>query len=319
MAKLFKFLSFFFTTALFIVLIRAALVPTIPSEKNLVVFYSNQKRDDLRLVLKRIFLKAKSTIFIMMYGFNDEELLKTVHQKTKEKVFTTIYHDRSNPIKSDLAKPIKAKGLMHRKIVVIDNTISIIGSANMTTSSLVIHDNLSVGFYHPPLAQFLQNPTSTQFSFTIDNQEATLWLLPEPSALPFLEKQLTEAKSSIFIAMFTLTHPSLVQTIIKAHQKGTSITVAIDHYAAKGASKKAVELLQSKGVNVIFSQGLHLLHHKWAYIDQKSLVLGSANWTKAAFTKNQDTLLFLNHLNAKHRKTLNKLCRTIKLESKQSL
>ena len=33
-----------------------------------------------------------------------------------------------------------------------------------------------------------------------------------------------------------------------------------------------------------------LLHHKWIYIDQTTLVLGSANLTQAAFKKNRDCL-----------------------------
>lgn len=301
--------------ALYFFLIRAALTPSLPSSANPIVFYSNQERDDLRLILKRLFSKAHSSIGITMYAATDEELLSQLHQRSQDGVAVQIWHDRSNPLNSPLATPIKTKGLMHRKIVVIDDQIVLLGSANMTTSSLLMHDNLSIGLNHPALAQFLKNPPSTTFDFQMGTQPAKLWLLPDPTALDFLNGQLKTAHSSIFIAIFTLTHPTLLNTLVEAHKRGVSITIAIDHYAAEGASKKAVEFLKSRGVGVIFSQGLQLLHHKWAYIDQSKLIMGSTNWTKAAFTKNQDCLLFIDQLTPKQQKFLNRLCHTIQLES----
>jgi cardiolipin synthase A/B len=315
-ARRYKLLSLLLLAALYCVLIRAALDPPLP---NPITFYSNQNRDDLRLVLKKIFAMARSSIDITMYAATDEELLQKLHQKAAQGLAVRIRHDPSTPLNSPLAEPIKTRGLMHRKIVVIDDRYVLLGSANMTTSSLLMHDNLSVGFDHPQLARFLKNPSSTSFDFTIQNQRAKLWLLPDPQALPFLQQQLRTAQTSIFIAMFTLTHPALLQTIIEAHQRSISVTVAVDHYAARGASKKAVQLLQSKGISVIFSQGLQLLHHKWAYIDRQKLVLGSTNWTKAAFTKNQDCLLFIDDLSADQRKLFDQLSSTIVLESNDSL
>lgn len=319
MAKKSKLFLLFSIAALYGFLIKAALNPTIPSQENPVVFYSNQKRDDLRLVLRKLFLKAQKSIDLTMYAATDPELLQKLEDRAQKGVCVKIRHDPSNPIDSALAIPTKAKGLMHRKVVVIDDRIVLLGSANMTTSSLLMHDNLSVAFDHPPLAIFLKNPTGSIFDFEVNHQKAKLWLLPDRNGCLYLEQQLEAAKESIFIAMFTLTHPALLEKIIQAHQKGLKITVAVDHYAARGASKKAVQYLLSKGVEVVFSQGLQLLHHKWAYIDRKKIVLGSTNWTKAAFTKNQDCLLFLDDLTKAQQKVFDTLCKTIQLESIKAL
>jgi phosphatidylserine/phosphatidylglycerophosphate/cardiolipin synthase-like enzyme len=318
-AKKFKLFILSCIAALYSLLIWAALDPQIPSASNPVVFYSNQRRDDLRLVLKKLFSKAQASIDVTMYAATDPELLQQLTTRAQKGLRVQIRHDPSNPIDSPLAIPTKAKGLMHRKIVLIDDQIVLLGSANMTTSSLLMHDNLSVALNHPPLAEFLKKPTATTFDFEVQDQKAKVWLLPDPSACLYLQKQLEEATESVFIAMFTLTHPDLIQTLVQLHQKGLKVTIAIDHYAARGASKKAIQRLQSKGVEVIFSQGLQLLHHKWAYIDQKKVILGSTNWTKAAFTKNQDCLLFLNNLTKPQQRLLNSLCNTIRLESNNAL
>lgn len=323
-AKRSKLLALLFLlAALYFFLIRAALNPALPSPKNPIVFYSNQQRDDFRLVLKKAFSLAQHSIAITMYAITDEELLKKLTQKAEQGLSVQIWHDpksgSSQILTPIIATPVKTKGLMHRKIVIADNTSVFLGSANMTTSSLVIHDNLSVGFFHPPLAQFLKSPISSYFDFSIQNQPCRLWLLPDLNALDYLIDQLRKAQTSIFIAMFTLTHPQLLQALIDAKNRGVNITVALDHYAARGASRKAVELLQDQKIPVIFSSGLQLLHYKWAYIDRSQAILGSTNWTKAAFNKNQDCLLFMSNLPPKQQKLFDQLSRTIVLESNDEL
>lgn len=310
-----------FLAAFYTLLIKAALNPSLPSPKNPIVFYSNQERDDFRLVLKKIFSTAHRSLHITMYAFTDEELLQKLYRRAQEGLSVTVKHDKSNaPLSPPIISiPVKTKGLMHRKIVIADDAHVFLGSANMTTSSLVLHDNLSIGFYHPPLAQFLKSPTSSFLDFTLDQLYGRLWLLPDIQALDYLTEQLSEAKSSIFVAMFTLTHPQLLEALAQAHQRGVTVKIAIDHYAARGASRKAVEFLKSHHIPVVFSQGLQLLHHKWAYIDRSQLILGSTNWTKAAFTKNQDCLLFLHHLSIKQQKLFDRLSRSICLESNDSL
>jgi phosphatidylserine/phosphatidylglycerophosphate/cardiolipin synthase-like enzyme len=144
-------------------------------------------------------------------------------------------------------------------------------------------------------------------------------MLPDLKALDDLTDQLKHAQESIFVAMFTLTHPVLLQALVDAQNRGVRVTVALDHYAARGASRKATKFLQEHKIPVIFSQGLQLLHHKWAYIDRSQVILGSTNWTKAAFTKNQDCLVFLKSLTPKQQKLFDNLSRTITLESNETL
>jgi phosphatidylserine/phosphatidylglycerophosphate/cardiolipin synthase-like enzyme len=318
-ARKYKLLAFlFFLVAVYGCLIGAALKPPLPSPKQPLIFYSNQSRSDLRLVLKRAFDKAKASILVTMYAVTDEELLTKLSDKAKQGLLVHLWHDPRNPIKTSpplVATAVKTKGLMHQKICIIDQAIVFLGSANMTTSSLVLHDNLTLGFYHPPLAQFLQHPKGNRFDFTVEGQSAKLMLLPNEEARPALLAEINLAKSSLFVAMFTLTHPELLDAIVTAKERGVHVTIAVDHFAARGASKKAVQFLQAHDIPLLFSQGQQLLHHKWAYIDQKTVILGSTNWTKAAFTKNRDCLLFLYNLKKNQIELFDDLCDTIKLEA----
>jgi phosphatidylserine/phosphatidylglycerophosphate/cardiolipin synthase-like enzyme len=77
--------------------------------------------------------------------------------------------------------------------------------------------------------------------------------------------------------------------------------------------------LAKAGVPVAFSRGNQLLHHKWAYIDEDKLISGSANWTKAAFNRNQDCFLVLDRLNQDQKKFMNALWKRISLESQTEI
>lgn len=250
-----------------------------------------------------------------MYAATDSPLLDQLQNKAENGTLVSIHFDKrgGTPPLPDSLHPhtVKSKGLMHRKIIILDDQTVFLGSANMTTSSLQLHDNLSVGIYDPKMAQFLKSPSEKTYRF----ETGLLWLLPDPNALSEIEHKIDTAHSSIFIAMFTLTQTDLIDALIRAKARGIDVKLAIDRYTARGASKKAVEKLSSAGVEIFLSAGLPLLHHKWAYIDQEELILGSTNWTEAAFRKNDDVLLFLNPLPKPIKSQIESIIYAIQMES----
>jgi len=182
---------------------------------------------------------------------------------------------------------------MHRKIAVIDETLTLVGTANFTPPSLKMHSNLFLGIWDPSLAKFLSHSIEEEGIFQIGEGEISSFLLPEGGkrALEAIAEEIDRAQERIDLAIFTLTHPLLIEKLIEANDRGVEITVAIDRYTSRGASRKGVEMLEEHGMPVRIHTGGGLLHHKWALIDGKTLIIGSANWTRSAFAKNQDCLL----------------------------
>jgi phosphatidylserine/phosphatidylglycerophosphate/cardiolipin synthase-like enzyme len=273
-----------------------------------------------------------------MYTLTDNLILKWLKKQADHQVKITLYFDPSaGHIESSPnfeAIPLKTQGLMHKKILIIDDTLVFLGSANMTTSSLLLHDNLTVGLYSPQLAQFLKGPIHHQphiprhkqpshppFIFQAGEQPAELWLLPnkQGDALKRLIHELESASQTIFISMFTLTHQDLIQSLISAKKRGVDVVLCIDFYAGRGASKGALAKLKQENIPIFFSQGQQLLHHKWAFIDNHTLILGSTNWTKAAFTKNHDCLLFLKELSSSQQSYLKRLWKITISDCRDSL
>ncbi len=301
------------------------ITPRLPTAADPIRFYSNQSRQDIKLLFTSAIRGAQESIDIHMYGITDPHIISTLARKAAQGTRISLEYDptaSSLPLLKTLPSTVHlhasvSKGLMHRKILIIDQATLFLGSANLTTASLRHHDNLVVGLHSPALAAFLLSPTSPCFLFSAQGSQGEIWLLPDKDnqALDRLVRFLSSAQRSIQIAMFTLTHPQIADALIAAHTRGVAVTIAVDYFTGRGASKKCLEKLNQAGIPILLSQGQELLHHKWALIDEQSLVMGSANWTKAAFQKNEDFLLFFTTLSSSQTTFLKNLWKTINLES----
>ena len=112
--------------------------------------------------------------------------------------------------------------------------------------------------------------------------------------------------------------PLLSHALIDAHKRGVDVDVVIDNDSAKQTSRKVFLQLKREGVPVSLSARAGLLHHKLLIVDDEMLVTGSANWTKAAFTSNDDNISFIYPLTQDQKKMLQALWEQIKKESKPS-
>lgn len=253
-----------------------------------------------------------------MFGLSDPPILKALSDQAQRGVPISGYYDsKGSPnlnkaLKNCSIKPIRQTGLMHQKILVIDNETVFLGSANFTTPSLRMHDNLVVGLASRKVASFLKERAPHQSGYLrtlVGGQDIEIWLLPDPKghAITDLKRILRSANRSLKVALFTLTHSALTDELIRAHNRGVEVAVVIDFHSALGASSGSVEKLKKNGIPVLFSKGVQLLHHKFVYADHTTLVCGSANWTKAAFTKNSDCLIALHNLTEEQRSHMNQL------------
>lgn len=310
----------------FCYLVFLSITPELPSPEGQAVLYSNQSRQDLKNTLLTAISKAKKSIHMVSFGISDPAIIQALFEKSQEHVKIHVYYDRRsslNFVKSIEGIeffPIEEKGLMHQKILVIDEKLVLLGSANLTTTSLQMHDNLIIGFYSPKIAHFLieKSPFTPGFINTwVSGQKVDLWILPDSKnqALRSLQKLLRESKKSIYIGMFTFTHSILLEELIQAAERGIDVKIVIDRYSAFGASAATIKTLKEKNIKVYLSTGMQLFHHKFIYIDETHLINGSTNWTKSAFYKNRDTFLVLHHLTRTQKNFMNNLWHTIEMES----
>ncbi|SHO81288.1 Endonuclease [hydrothermal vent metagenome] len=100
---------------------------------------------------------------------------------------------------------------------------------------------------------------------------------------------ISNATSSINMAMYYLTNKHITMALIKAHQRGVDIKVYTDD---RKISSKRYNSLISQGIKVnCDTNPKALMHNKFLIIDKKILWVSSANYTVYSFYRNYDNFL----------------------------
>lgn len=309
--------------------------PRMPESNAPPEIYANHVQDDLGQALTHSIQQAQQSVWLMVYTLTDARILQALNQKAQEgiPVYVVVDGKASAKVQSRLNSRVQlikrfGEGLMHLKILVIDQKQVWLGSANMTGDSLRMHGNLVMGMENPQMAAFIiehaknlrpegEAHAPPPKTFIFPGQDLTLWFLPDQwPAINELKHLIRSAKKKVQIAMFTWTRYDLAREVVAAHERGIEVDVVLDHYAGRGTGAQVVQILKAGGIPVRFSQGTALLHYKCMLIDGETLVNGSANWTKAAFTQNDDCFIVLNNLTNTQKKTLENLWQVLKSESR---
>ena len=299
-----------------------------------VSLYANQLDDNLTDLFTSAIDKAEDSVLLIVYSLTDKKIIDSLKNISKKGVAVRVICDaKTSPnVNFKLGSKIEtlqrfSTGLMHQKILVIDRRKIWIGSANMTLESLKLHGNLVSEINDESLASYLISKAHTmklegltqpiqKKDFIFDTQKIEMWFLPDNKEAPlYLKNLIDSAKKTLKIAMFTWTRNDLAEAVIKASKRGVKTEVAIDNCSGKGASAKIVTLLKDNKIDIVLSRGGPLLHHKFLYIDEAILVNGSANWTKAAFTKNDDCFMVIHPLTQQQIEKMEALWKVIKRDS----
>ncbi|RAX51563.1 hypothetical protein CCY99_08870 [Helicobacter sp. 16-1353] len=130
----------------------------------------------------------------------------------------------------------------------------------------------------------------------------SIFTMPSESkeALEALKAELKGAKTSVNIAVFDFTHDEILEAIRESAKNGVKYNVILDSKRAKDKDSVAKKLKKIENVNLCKleagkSKRGHWsgkMHNKFAIIDGKTAIFGSANWSKAAFGLNYEFLIF---------------------------
>jgi len=298
------------------------------------LLYSTETRDDLGLTMSRAISEAKESVTLTIYTLTDPAIINSLKKKSLEDCKVKVICDAktSSKLEQQLGPKIEVvkrffDGLMHQKILIIDNRQTWIGSANMTGASLRHYNNLVTAIDSEALAHAATAKANSLFSnkrgtalgyqsFSVGGQKVELCFLPDDQeAVQRLKALIHSAKKTLSIAMFTWTRFDLAKAVIDAKKRGVNVQVALDNGCAAGASAKVAALLKKGNIPVKCNRGANLLHHKFMYIDGTTLVNGSANWTKAAFESNDDCFIILHDLTVEQRQFMDKLWNIIDSET----
>jgi cardiolipin synthase len=312
---------------------------TWPDEGEPTVLYSTQLGDDLRALYLEAIESAKESIFVCVYSLSDKRIAAALKRQHERGITVTVVCDReASPFARNLLGPDihlvlrHDQGLMHTKITLIDGERVILGTANMTQDSLTVQRNLVSVMHSKALASYLYNALSIQLgvregimperqaTFSIGNQPVEMWLLPHnDKAIKRLIELIDSAQKTFHVAMFTFTRYDLANALSRAQRRGVTVHITLDKHQTAGANSNMALFLEKRRVPVYVNRSSPLFHYKVLGIDDTTLVCGSANWTKAAFTQNDDCFIVLNKLNETQQKRLQALWQAIDADNESVL
>jgi phosphatidylserine/phosphatidylglycerophosphate/cardiolipin synthase-like enzyme len=292
----------------------------LPQKEFPVCLYSNQAGDNLRHTVTDAIYSAKESITCVIYSLTDEEVIHALKSQAEKGVQITVVYDAiaSHGIEEKAEGkfqciPVRKKGLMHNKLLAIDETVAYLGSSNFTRDSLSLHANLVLGIHSKEVVQAIREKAahlaaevkgSSKIS-PLTNDTFELYFLQDyPKTLERVQQLLSSAKKSVKVAMFTFTHPALTQKLIDLHHQGIKVQVVIDNDSSRKTSRIAFERFKKEKMDVRVSKRSGLLHEKIAIVDDEILLGGSTNWTKAAFNANEEHLFILSKLSDAHKEKL---------------
>ncbi|MCK4904654.1 DUF1669 domain-containing protein [bacterium] len=201
-------------------------------------------------------------------------------------------------------------GLMHNKFCVIDEKLVWTGSYNpnvyavyANNDSVVIESKQLAKLYIEEFEKLWKGIRSTPSAkrgneiYLNENETIEVYFTPENGevSLARIKKLLQNAKTGIYFAQFTLTHPDIADILIEKANRGIEVRGIMEHDQIGAYSKyprlEIMDIDVRKDKNYCFP-----FHHKFFIIDGETVITGSLNATKSAFKKNRENVLIIHSI-----------------------
>jgi phospholipase D len=107
---------------------------------------------------------------------------------------------------------------------------------------------------------------------------------------------------------YGLTHPEIINSLIKANERGVKVRVLLDRSNLTQKYSKIEELKQT-GIEVGIDRVSGIAHNKIIIVDHHTTVTGSFNFTVSAAKRNVENVLIIQDNNIAHSYLQNWLAR----------
>ncbi len=139
------------------------------------------------------------------------------------------------------------------------------------------------------LTDSVDTETVSNLNYTeLDNTNIKLCFTPPTATCgPMIADQINLAKSTVYMQAYGLTHPQIINALIKAKQRGVDVSVMLDRSNLTQKYSKMKEL-EAAGIKVVIDRVPGIAHNKIIIIDKTVTVTGSFNFTVNADTRNAE-------------------------------
>lgn len=199
--------------------------------------------------------------------------------------------------------------LMHNKFAIFDNQKVYTGSMNFSTTGLsgfnqnnviIVNSSLIAQIYLKEFEQMysgnfhtLKNKTLNNKNIRLDGSTYSVFFSPQDKEITNnIVPLVNNAKEYIYIPAFLITHKALTNALIDAHKREADVRIIVDA-TNTGTRNSTFQLLRSADVPVKVENYAGKMHTKSMIIDNRYLVIGSANFSNSGENKNDENVLII--------------------------
>jgi len=123
-----------------------------------------------------------------------------------------------------------------------------------------------------------------------ENNNEIVCFSPQNHCSETIREFLNKAENSIQICVFTISDNSITKQIVQCFERGIKIRLITDNDKQYDRGSD-IGYLHDKGLEIKVDMTRHHMHHKFAIVDNNSLLTGSYNWTRSAEKYNHENLI----------------------------
>ncbi|WP_145992612.1 phospholipase D-like domain-containing protein [Chlamydia suis] len=244
---------------------------------------------------------AQTELFFCIYKISSPKIIEAILERANAGVRVYLQYQYISNHESLLSHPnvilqqfeSRRDALLHRKNLVIDNWLAILGSANFADGAFTRDINIVAIVKSPSLCQRIKERSSGPC--TAGLQQLDYYILTRHKSSRTLQNivaAIRSADKTIRIAMFILSNRTILAALHEAAQRGVQVSVIVN----PRDKRTPFEFLHNLGSSVDLYEAVceGFLHCKACCIDLKTLILSSANWTRRGVQFNIEDLLIIH-------------------------
>lgn len=124
---------------------------------------------------------------------------------------------------------------------------------------------------------------------------ATAWRVyfsPEGGATEAVVRALSQARQSVFVLAYSFTSAPIAKALVEAHKRGVQVEAVLEKNN-RSEKYSAADFLLHAGIPTYIDAAHAIQHNKVMVIDERVVITGSFNFTKAAEHSNAENLLVI--------------------------
>ena len=134
------------------------------------------------------------------------------------------------------------------------------------------------------------------------SRDIEVYFTPSYKALDTIVDLINASTKSVDVAMYSFTSRPLSHALVLAKRRGVRVRVVLDRKSNDPKANKYTKYLYLKNnaIDIRFAKSHRhwdrdgIMHSKFAVVDDKFVITGSANWTASAFVMNDENIIIVN-------------------------